>query len=255
MDIFELITQSEIDELPEDDSQAFAEFARHAYKSLSNRVAELTEQENWDAIQEARYGFVNVLSGAARKYNVGPFAEIDVPLIKSFNYDDYRQFKTDLDHYLTQVILDNSKRAKRDNILVSAGAKEKFRAYVYHLKDAVASGAFTDAKRRDLLKKLADFEAELEGRRLSLLAVARITLELLAIPGGVWQSAEIANRLVLNVMETVAEAKIEEDEARGLAAPVEPIAISPPRQEAPKRKPSASPPAFESGGMDDDIPF
>jgi hypothetical protein len=54
----------------------------------------------------------------------------------------------------------------------------------------------TEPKREALLKKLDQFEAELEKRRLNILAVARVALELLAIPGGVWASAEVANRLM-----------------------------------------------------------
>jgi hypothetical protein len=50
-----------------------------------------------------------------------------------------------------------------------------------------------EPKREALLKKLDQFEAELEKRRLNILAVARVAFELLAIPGAVWASAEVAN--------------------------------------------------------------
>jgi hypothetical protein len=42
----------------------------------------------------------------------------------------------------------------------------------------------TEPKREALLKKLDQFEAELEKRRLNILAVARVAFELLAVTGG-----------------------------------------------------------------------
>jgi hypothetical protein len=89
------------------------------------------------------------------------------------------------------------------------------------------------------------FEAELEKRRLNILAVARIACELLAIPGTLWASGEVANRLITQVMQTVAEARAAEQEARQLAPMEAPKALSAPRsllQSAP-------------GEIDDDIPF
>ena len=115
------------------------------------------------------------------------------------------------------------------------------------------AGEYAEPKREALLKKLDQFEAELEKRRLNILAVARVAFELLAIPGGVWASAEVANRLITNIMQTVAELKSAEQETRQLAPIPPPKALSPPRAE------KAALPSFGRSAstdiIDDDIPF
>jgi hypothetical protein len=111
----------------------------------------------------------------------------------------------------------------------------------------------TEPKREALLKKLDQFEAELEKRRLNILAVARVAFELLAIPGGVWASADVAHRLITNVMQIVAEAKSAEQEIQQLA-PTAPLkALSPPRAEGAVPVPSFGRRAADI--IDDDIPF
>ena len=109
----------------------------------------------------------------------------------------------------------------------------------------------TSAKREALAKKLDAFEAELEKRRLSILAVTRVAMEILALPGGVWASAELAPKLITNIMQTVAEAKAAETETRQLPPAAPPKALSAPR--APEPEPQ------RRGGfaddLDDEVPF
>jgi vacuolar-type H+-ATPase subunit I/STV1 len=164
---------------------------------------------------------------------------------------DYRQFQADLDHYITQLTLDNSIRRKRDSVAILPNSKDKIRSYVSGLRQCIEKAHMTDAKRDALLNKLDEFETELEKRRLNILAVARLTFELLAIPGGLWASAEVANKLIHNMMQTVAEAKSIEQETSQLPSMGPPKALSPPRAE----------PISKRGGgrmneiIDDDIPF
>jgi hypothetical protein len=107
----------------------------------------------------------------------------------------------------------------------------------------------TEPKRDALLKKLDQFEAELEERRLNILVVARVAFELLAIPGAVWASAEVANKLITYVMQVVAEAKSAEQETRQLAPTTLPKALSPPRAKEPV------PSSGRRADVIDDIPF
>lgn len=78
-----------------------------------------------------------------------------------------------------------------------------------------------------------------------MLAVTLFTFEILAIPGGTWASAEVAQKLVTNVMQVVAESKAKEDETRQLPAKDAPKVLSPPR----------TIPGTTASNLDDDIPF
>ena len=255
MMIFDFITQEEIDELPDDDPRAaFMTLVRIAQRKLGERTAQLdnNERDSWELLNEARHGFMNVIIAAAKKYEVEPFASLSVPRIEDFKTDVHRQFKADLDHYLTQLLLDNSSRAKRDSVAVSPELKTTIRTYLHHLREAIDhADDLSEARRNILLRKLAEFEAELEKKRLSLMAVALMAITLLSAPGGLGATAEIATKLVTNILRTIGEAKLADDEARRLPSSVAPMAITAPR----RNDPELIPPREKRGDMDDEIPF
>lgn len=190
---------------------------------------------------------MNVVVAAAKRYKIEPFASMEVPTHKEFDFNAHRDFKSDIDHYMTQLLLDNVIRERSNSVSLAPKAKDRIRAHLHGLKTCIDNANLNDAKKAALLKKLAEFEAELEKRRLSLLAVTRITLEVLALPGGVWATGEMVHKLTTNVLEIVAEAKAAEDETRQLAPTAPPMQLS-----APRRQIRAS---NTYDDLDDDIPF
>jgi hypothetical protein len=253
MNIFDFITQDEIDDLPDDDPQAaFVGFVRIAQRRLGERTAQInpSEESGWEELNEARHGFMNVIIAAAKKYEIEPFATLSVPRLKSFGSDEHRQFKADLDHYLTQLLLDNSSRSKRDSVLISPKLKDTIRTYIFHLRDLIdKSDDLDEPKRQELLRHLGKFEAELDKKRLNLMAVTIIVITLAGAPGALWSSADVANKLLTNILRVVGEAKIADDAARRLAPSAAPMAITGPRPGEPVQG------NFGSSDMDDDIPF
>lgn len=250
MNIFDFITQDEIEELPEDPNMAFTAFVGHASKRLSKRTAELDnvdDQESYQQLEEARHGFMNVVVAAAKRYKIEPFASMDVPTHREFDWNAHRDFKSDIDHYMTQLLLDNVVRERSNSVELTGKAKDRIRGHIHALKTCIDNADLSDAKRAALHKKLTAFEGELEKKRLNLLAVTRVTLEVLALPGGVWATSEIVHKLTTNVMEVVAEAKAAEDEARRLAPSAPPLQLSAPRK--------AISQSSNYDDLDDDIPF
>ncbi|MEG3087818.1 hypothetical protein [Sphingomonas sp. PB4P5] len=251
MSILEFVNQDELDDLDEDHRVAFMQLVNAAQRSLSTKVSALDpdNQYEWQKAEELRYSFMNVVVAAAKRFEIEPFHSMDVPHYQNFRDGDHRQFKADLDHYVTQLILDNSLRAKRDSVEVLPRTKDQLRTYLSGLKQCIEKGNMTAAKREALLKKLDAFEAELEKRRLNMLAVARLSYLILSIPGTVWASVDITHKLTTNIMQTVAEAKAAEDETKQLHSNAQPKALSAPRKEAPPRR------ANFGDELDDDVPF
>lgn len=250
MNIFDFITQEELDELPDNDpSEAFVRFVRIAQRRLGQRTAELGDELNqggWEELNEARLGFMNVVVAAAKKYEIEPFALMEIPRIKEFGVDEHRQFKADLDHYLTQLLLDNSSRSKRESIPITAELKTTIRTYVFHLRELIEKATDIDeARRQVLLRRLSDFEAELEKKRLGLMTLAVLAITLAGAPGSLWSSADVANKLLTNILRVVGEAKMADDATRMLPPTTPPMSLTGPRKhEAPRHS-----------EMDDDIPF
>ena len=195
---------------------------------------------------------MNVVVAAAKKYEIEPFASLSVPRLEKFNTDAHRQFKADLDHYLTQLLLDNSSRAKRDSVLVSPELKSTIRTYIHHLREVIDRAEdLSEARRNALLQKLAEFEAELEKKRLNLLAVTMIAIGILSAPGGLGASADMASKPVTNILRTVGDAKSADDEMRRLPSAATPMAITGPRPEEEETFGGRK----ESQSLDDEIPF
>lgn len=253
MSILDFVTQDELDDLDEDPRTAFMQLVNAAQRSLSAKVGTLDpeNQYEWQKAEELRHSFMNVVVAAAKQYEIEPFYSMEVPQYSNFRDTDHRQFKSDLDHYVTQLVLSNSLRSKRDSVEVLPKTKEQLRTYLAGLKQCIEKGNMTDSKREALLKKLDAFEAELEKRRLSMIAVARLTYLILSVPGTMWASVDITHKLTTNIMQIVAEAKAAEDETKQILTAAAPKALSPPRKETP-------PPPARGGfsdDLDDDVPF
>lgn len=256
MSVLNFVSQDELDDLDDDPRIAFMTLVNHAQRRLSEQIAMLDprDEAGWEQCQELHHSFMNVVIAAAKRFEIEPFVSMQVPRYSDFRKSvDHREFRADLDHYITQLVLDNSIRARHDSVAILPKSKDSIRSYVHGLRQCIEQADMTKSKREALLIKLDQFEAELEKRRLNILAVARIAFELLAVPGGVWASAEVAHRLITNVMQTVAEAKSAEKETRQLAPTSPPKALSPPRVE--KAVPVSSFGRSSSNTIDDDIPF
>lgn len=250
MSFFNFIDPEALDGVSSDNRIAFMELANIATRKLHEQTKDLDDdnQYQWREIEDLRFSCRNVLLALAKRYEVEPFASMDVPAYDPNGSSNWKAFQFDLDHYITQIAVDNSIRNKADSVVILPKSKEQIRSYIHGLRECIEKGNMDAGKREALLKKLDALEQELEKRRLSMMAVAKIAYHLWAVPGAMYSSYDIANKLISNMMQTVAEAKAEEDATKQLAAP-EPIrALSAPRMEKPKQS------SWDSD-LDDEVPF
>lgn len=253
MAILKFITHEELDNLDDDPRIAFMELVNHAQRRLSEQTEKLDPSDNYDLmrIDEINHSFMNVIVAAGKRFEIDPFANMEVPKYREFSISDHREFNANIDHYITQLMLDNRIRSKRDSVAVTPEFKERIRTQIVGLRTCIEEADLLEPKREALLARLDEFEKEFEKRRLNMMVVTLFACQILAIPGGVWASAEIVQKLTTTVMQIVAEAKATEEEFRKLPS-IEPFkALSPPQKVQPKRN-ASSKPNFD---LDDDIPF
>jgi len=219
------------------------------------RGIDTTDQDSWREIQDLRHSFVNVVVSAAKRYGIDEISSWHVPLVDKFGDIDYRQFQADIDHFITQLAIENSLRNQKESVTIPQQSKEKIRDYVRALRQCVENSQMSDVKRDALLERINEFERELDKQRLTLLALTRLVISVATVPGALWASYEISNRLVLNVIQIVGEAKDLDDQSRAaLALTTEKMKLSPPRPFEQKGL-STFTQGSGLGGMDDDIPF
>lgn len=258
MAVQDFITSDEIEAAPEDPAMAFAELVGIAEKRLTDLCKPFlgsNEEADWNYIQDYRHGFENVVIGLARSFKIEPFASRDVPRRSNFGSDDYQEFRSELDHYLTQLLVDNTLRNRRNSVPIQPKDKDRIRQHLHALRQAVDAADLTDAKRATLHKRMSDFEAALDKPRLNLMEATMFAIAILGLPGAIWTSADVVGKLTQNVLSIIAEAKLADDENRRLG-PTEPrVALMPPRQNEVKPKPSRPSGTSRSDDLDDEIPF
>lgn len=260
MQIFDFITQDELDNLPEDPRFAFSAFSQHAYRRFSNRLEQLDGQEesSYALIQDAKRGFMNVVLAAAQRYEISPLDKYEIPHPRNFSDDHYSQFKSDLDFFMTQILIDNSIRERSNAITIDESLKDRIRKYVLELRNCIDNAELSQVEKQTLHDKLSAFEDALNNRRVSILKTTMLLLAILGVPGSVWASVDIVTKLSTNVLQIIAQAKRANDAAR-LAPPSEaPKALAPPRKETSsfgKGPGTYGRPSSRPVHDDDDIPF
>jgi hypothetical protein len=252
MTILTFVTQDELDNLSEDPKVAFMQLVNHAQRRLSERIAglDLNEQSDWNKKTDAEKSFMNVIVASGKRLEVEPFSTMVIPRNEQFQNSDYEQFKSDLEHYITQLVLDNSIRAKKLSVEILPASKDKIRAYVSKLRESIEQGNMSPNKKRALLDRLSEFERELDKRRTGFVALAVLAITFVGAPGAAAESVDVTNRLVTKITEIFAESKRKEDAARQIGQEPQ-KALSPPR---PQEKEDTRP-SWESSQSDDDIPF
>lgn len=254
MNILDFVTQDEIDGLPEEPEYAFVEFVRIAQKKLGKRLSELgDDRDSWHAVNDARHGFTNVTLGVAKRLGVKPFSEMDVPQLDGFEDRAYRQFQRDLDFYMAQLLVGNSYRTRSESVKAYPSVATTIRSSIKGLREAIANANLGKAKRDALNARLDELESELSRKRLRFWLIAAVFVDLLGVPGELWQSGDVVGKLTQEIWSAVAEAKsTEQGDKPSLPYDEPPLALLPPRPSEPERKRGRRDIA---GDLDDEIPF
>ncbi len=259
MTILNFVTQEQLDGLDDDPKVAFMELCNFAQRSFTDQTRDLDLENNndWEVREDLRRTFMNVIVASAKRFGVEPFASSTIPRRDSWNSDIYLQFKEDLDHYVTQIVIDNSFANRKESVAILPKTRDQISGYITALRDCIEQATISEVRKSRLLKRLDDLEKELIKSRTNMLVVARVVFEVLSIPGNMWASYDITHRLTSQIVQTVAEAKTAEQESKPLA-PVAPMKeLSPPRNDKPEGGSFGVRPSFggKSPMEDDDIPF
>lgn len=255
MGVLSILTEDFLASLPDDDPQAaFVMIARRSEDYLREQLQHVDDNErsSWEEYISEQYTVMRTIIASAQRLDIEPFKDTPVPLRKGFDSDGFAQFKHDLDHYLTQFVLDQAIREKRHSIGVAPAVKDRLRSHIHAMRSQIDGAAMSDSKRASLHAKLSEFEASLEKDRIPIFKMGAILIEIIALSASVVGLAEshVMAKLSANIMETFAEAKAADDESR---RPLQIdhqrwIALPPKRVEITRRE------SF-SVDLDDEIPF
>lgn len=174
---------------------------------------------------------------------------------EGYNTSEYTEFRHELDDAVARLVLTNARKLRRDTMIVPNGVKEAIRTHLHHIREHLAKAEISDSKRAALKRKLDEFDAALERNRFNYLAAGRVAMEILSLTANVLSVTESAtvHKLLTNMMQTVAEAKVEDDEKRNLPSSDPPPVMLPAKREEPEV--ANGPRKDLSADLDDEIPF
>jgi hypothetical protein len=252
MNIDELLGPLDWEDLPEDPDDAFAHVLKIAQRSAAPEFDRLrghaSQSNDFTALYDSQLGYLSSIVGVAKGLGVQAFADYHIPDARDFDEQYYRRFLSDVNHFSAQAAARRAIRSRQLSVRLEPKVADSIRSYVHHLKDAIDQANMSDAKKANLHSKLKAFEQELDGgKRINVLRVSLLVMEIIGIPGSLWATGEVAQRLGHNIIQAIADAKHEEVENR-VSLEVEPrLALAAAVHE--ERSPQAS------RVLDDDIPF
>lgn len=257
MHVYDFISPEELDEAPEEPVAAFTYIVSIAQQRLQARIDQRGTDDNaWSADRADMYSFRSFAIAAAKQYEIKEFSNL--ALLDTFDRsnDQYlHEFQRDINHWIAQHILGNARRAKSESIEFAPSLKDRLRAHVAALKQAIDDNdALTAGRKSALHAKLREFEEALDGGRVPLWKLTKILLGIMSVSANGLQlyDSPTVQRLVNNMWSTISEAKAADDEQRRIPSP-EPLKIlMPPRR---TREQSGKPRETFSADLDDEIPF
>jgi len=254
-----ILTEEFLAELPDDSRAAFGMVLRRAEVYLADalQTVDETESSSWYIYETAQHTAMNTIIAVAKRYDIQPFAGMVVPPRKGFQSESFTEFKVELDHYAAQLILDNSIRNKRDAVTIEPKIKDRLRQHVHGIKTLIDQAEMPEPRRAALHKRIVDFEAELEKKRVNVVMLAGTMVAILAAAAAVTQLADspTMQKLVATIMTTIGQAKAIDEEKRELPPIQPPQPLLPPRPADQVEGPRKARGKTFAADLDDEVPF
>ena len=244
----DLIDDETLDAIPEGDpGYAFAQFERACRKTLLEAIG---REDNWQVTASLRLDYMHDVIAAAQHYQIPDLCDYKLPSRKSYDDDHFEDFTRRVRFFVTHLRLTAKSQRGIYSVELQGTHKERIRTLVQHLKAAIdGSNELSDKKKALLHKRIREFEAALEGKRLSF-AEAMIFVALLGAGlQGAGDCATGVHKIVHEISVLIGQSKeVEDDTIQMLPRPE----IKPPIYliEA-----QSEPASFDRATMDDEIPF
>lgn len=251
--LYELITPEDYENLPDDPGQQFIEIERICRNNM-NEILDRSygQSENDELAYNVRLQYMTTVEAAASSLGL---QGVEMPdEINNMTYV-FQKFALATSGVVTRIRIQGRKGKRADTVQLSARTRGKIELRIRSLREAIEKGAMPDDKRNALLRQLDILAAEVNSP--TRVSFAKVMAALVIIAAGTSGIAD-APAAIANITEWIGMDKQAEDaEALRLGAPPKAIPHFPEPTlppERPRRAPSSAP-AFESGSMDDDVPF
>lgn len=212
------------------------------------RVSERIQRESGDWYDSAiRVQYMNIVAAAAEELGIDG---IKIDYDHSSVATQYESFLGAVTYHSTKLNLRTTSGSDSESVLLANATRAKIELQVRRLRDMVLKSDLAPSRKEGLLKKLDELSQEIiKPRPRFALVLAVIAAVGVATSESTSFLADAPDAMLTIARLIGVDKEAEEAEQKRLGAPIAQKTLPPPKTKI------LSPPAFEPGGMDDDIPF
>lgn len=241
-----MLTEEQLDNLPEDPKLAFVEGNRMLHLQFANEKGDTFFQTEtaYDEFHNGRFDYISYLLGIAKGCGLETVQDWKIPSFtdKEEVFSLYKAMTSTAKSYEAEIRIRNKGTNKKYSVELDLASKVKIRHLIEKIKPIIENAGLEEQKKNSLFNKLNNFLSDVDKNRTPLQNFCLVTLDIASTVGEVAKKLDPVRKLFDSIAGVLGEAKGTEDIILQLPAPYKRIA--PPIQEQPV-----------SETTDDEIPF
>jgi len=239
------LREQDYDDLPEDDDEAFVRL-----EGLSrDRLHQADTDEHNNLTYQAAMRYMNEIAALADQFEISGITYNEEC---SDFHSEYGRFTRAVEYRVAQIRVQKARRARRNSVAISGSGRERIQHYLERVKAEIAGAEIPDKRKRELLGKIADFEAELSKKRFDLAKAMAVVALIAATAHDLTGILVESPKIMHSISEIIGAEKIDDEERAKLLPQREPFKAIPDFRPKPPARNGT--PAF-GDDLDDDVPF
>lgn len=240
---YELVTEEDYENFPDDPVDKFLALEAICRRNLGKALADEADNEFNAAV---RSEYMVIVASAAEALGING---VDYPSTTLTN-GVFNGFRTQVAGLITKLRL-TKPGGKKGTVQIAAKTRVELDAQIRRLRQIIETGDMPDAKRKALLRRLDELSEEIAKSRLNMgRTMAILAFVSMGVASGTSFLADAPDALTTITSLIGFDQEAENAELKRVGGPPSQKALPPPDRNA-----RIGAPAFEPGGMDDDIPF
>ena len=219
------LTDAELDDLPEEKTEAFVKLEQVARARLKEELENTSNNSNFYT-----HRYMNTVISAAKALSIDEFAALSLPKVGSHEFHEFQDFTAHVDHFTMQFRLLRSRRTNEYSVALDGVTKVKLRHLLQQVRETVDKLDITTSKRDRLYSRVAALELEIDRERTRYEALAAIMIETADDGGEAASRLEPVMKLIERFGAAIGLAKRQEVEQKQLPKPDKPKQIEGPKQ-------------------------
>jgi len=234
------LTDEDFDDLPDDDGEAFAKL-----ESISrSRLMACERDQNDNLPFEEIMGYMNEVAALAAQFDI---PDITYERDPNSVFSAFGDFTRRVEFRTVQIRAQRARRDRRNSIAISGPGRERIQHYIERLKAEIEAANIPEKRKRALMEKVADFEAELAKKRFNLAQAMMVVALVAASANDLGGAFDGVSKIVQSISEAIGTEKLEDEERQRLLPPREPF------KAIPDMRPTPATASFDMS--DDQVPF